>query len=195
MKENSLTLHLYCTKTNRLLVSNSFAHGVGIPQPEGLGVRSFPCLIIFNSSSPPKYVLKGYFNIRSDKLICCKEKRGLCCGQLWIIDIENETGISQFLPDFGRIEFMRETETVVAVTGEGWLQSKELGKMRLEPGNENGLFLGGVDPWVLEGWKKLAYIPPRFAPCHESGIVFNPRGEVVYVCESGKELVRVYFKW
>ena len=260
MKENSLALHLYCTQTNRLLVSKSFARGVGIQQPEELDVRSFPSLIVFDSSSSPKFVivllskrepktvgkvgkqsptgyegvqgslyvwifeieslnmtqefmvpnfryrdhtfeashvLKGYFNIRGDKLICCEERRGLCCGQLWIIDMENETGISQFLPDFGRIEFMRETETVVAVTSAGWLQSKELWKMTLnsELGNENGLFLGRVDPWVLEGWKKLAYIPPRFDPCHESGIAFNLKGEVAYVCEFGKELVRVSFKW
>ena len=57
MTEDSLALHLYCTRTNRLLVSNNFAQGRGILKPEQLDIKSFPSLVVFDSSSPPKHVI------------------------------------------------------------------------------------------------------------------------------------------
>ena len=51
------------------------------------------------------------------------------------------------------------------------------------------------DDWAQQGWNKLAYIPPSFLPCYETGIAIHSTGEIAYVGEFGKRLLRISVDW
>jgi hypothetical protein len=93
---------------------------------------------------------------------------------------------------------VQETETIIGISARGWIQCKGLKEMEVEMSKyrkDKMMFTGGIDSWVLECWKILAYVPTRFLPCDESAMAVNPKGEMAYVCELGKRLVQISFEW
>jgi hypothetical protein len=150
------------------------------------------------SCNVPVTTMTYHFNSQLNKLICCEERRvppNFC--QLWIVDIERGTGTVQILPDFRRLSFVQSTDTIVAMSVRGWIQSKTLkemeGEMIKHP--ELEVFNGDIDLWVLEDWKRLVYIPRKFAPCFESVIAVHPSGTIAYVAEFASRLVEISFQW
>jgi hypothetical protein len=57
------------------------------------------------------------------------------------------------------------------------------------------VFDGHINQWVLDGWKRLVYVPRKFSPCFESGIAVHESGHVAYVAEFAKRLVEISFEW
>jgi hypothetical protein len=151
-----------------------------------------------SSCNVPATTMTYHFNSQLNKLICCEERRvppNFC--QLWIVDIERGIGTVQFLPVFRRLSFAQSMDTIVAMSVRGWIQSKTLeemeGEMIKQP--ELEVFKGDIDLWVLEDWKRLAYIPRKFAPCFESVIAVHPSGRIAYVAEFASRLVEISFQW
>jgi hypothetical protein len=86
----------------------------------------------------------------------------------------------------------------VAVHLRGWIQCKKLKDMEDEMtrfGGDKTVFNGHNDPWVLDGWKRLAYVPRKFSPCFESGIAVHRSGRMAFVAEFAKRLVEISFDW
>ena len=138
------------------------------------------------------------FSSRLQKLICYEERRAVCTCQLWIIDLESGTGTVQGLPDLRRMQLVSSTDTIVAISTEGWVQCKTLKEMESEiynKGNGGFIFKGGLDSWLMKGWKRLGHVPASFFPCYESGIAVHPKGEIAYIAEIGKRLVQIAFEW
>lgn len=141
--------------------------------------------------------LNCYFDSGLKKLICCEERRvpvNICC-QLWIVDIEKESGTIQYLPEFRRLDFVQSLDIVVAMHLRGWIQCKKINDMEEEMRQHGGDKISFNDPWVLEGWKKLVYVPRKFSPCFESGIAVHKSGRVAFVAEFANRLVEISFDW
>lgn len=143
-------------------------------------------------------VLDGALSQNLNTLVCFGGAGGIFVQHLWIIDIEKASAVALIFPYFKWVTFVRERDMIVALREDGWLQSKSLADVRREmtvKASDESAVEGIVDPWILEGWKKLAYIPPPVFPCYESGVAVHTKGEIAFVGEFGKELVQISFDW
>lgn len=143
--------------------------------------------------------LSGYISPVLKKLIFYGQRKESSCYMLSIIDMENEIGTSQLLPNIRNLAYIKSKEVIICITADGWVQCKGLEDMELDiikHGVGQTKFCGFADAtWVSEGWKKLIHIPPSFIPCYESGIAVHEKGELTYVGDFGKRLVQISFEW
>lgn len=145
---------------------------------------------------PTSTYMRGYISQNLDSLIVCEERKHLNYSQLWAIDLENDTATSEFFPECCQLNYLPTNQMAVAIDARGWILSKLMRVADIvESKDVNDEVVLIRDDWKERGWKKLAYLPPSFLPCYETGIAIHPKGELAYVGEFGKRLVRISFEW
>jgi hypothetical protein len=166
------------------------------------GIPSLELQKEFSIAAPPVHLdadLNGLFSISCGKLVLVGQKKDSNCCLLSLIDLETGIGSTQLFPDFAHLAFIDSRSLVFGITVKGWVQTKKLKDLETAIGMYGmgkSVFDGrGGDKWVLEGWKRVIYIPPSFLPTWESGIAVHEKGELAYVGDFGKRLVRISFRW
>ena len=173
------------------------------PSKIQLSVFSIPSLDLqrgFSIDAPPVHLdpgLNGFFSTSSEKLVLVGQKKDSNCCVLSLIDLETGVGTTQLFPAFAHLAFISSRNIVFGITANGWVQTKKLRDLETATyGMGKRVFDGRTgDEWVLKGWKRVIYIPPSFLPTWESGIAVHEKGELAYVGDFGKRLVRISFRW